>query len=110
MKRITIDIDKVIDLLIHLGICVELPPDSEAETINGPSDGIFPAAAPEVVEPEAVKDVPLEQIQKKVVDLCAGGKKAEARAIIKEYGEKVSDLVTSELRAAAWAKLTALEG
>ena len=115
MKRtITIDIDKVIDLLIKLGICVEVPQENEAETINGPSDGIFPAPAAEPAEEPAeepvIQDIPLEQIQKKVVDLCAAGMKDKARAIIQEFGSKVSDLVTPEQRAAVWAKLTALEG
>ena len=59
--------------------------------------------------PAPVKDVPLEQIQKKVVGLATAGKKAQARAIIQEFGAKISDLKTPELRMAAWDKLTALE-
>lgn len=112
MKRtITIDVDKVIDLLIRWGICVEVPQENEAEAISGPSDGVYiePVAEEPAAEP-AIEDIPLEQIQKKVVDLCAAGKKAEARAVIQEHGSKVSDLVTSEQRTTVWAKLTALEG
>lgn len=59
--------------------------------------------------PKPVKDVSLEQIQKKVVELCAAGKKEQARSIIREFGAKVSDLKTPELRTAAWDKLAALE-
>ena len=59
--------------------------------------------------PKLVKDVSLEQLQKKVVELCAAGKKEQARSIIKEFGAKVSDLKTPELRMAAWDKLAALE-
>lgn len=118
MKRtITIDIDKVIDLLIKLGICVEVPQENEAEAVNGPSDGVYtaPAADPEIAKPIAkpepdIKDIPLEDIRKKIVVLCAAGKKAEARDIVQEYAETVSDLTKAEQRAAVWAKLTALEG
>ena len=59
--------------------------------------------------PAPIEDVPLEQIQKKVVELCAAGKKEQARSIIKEVGAKVSDLKTPDLRTAAWDKLAALE-
>lgn len=59
--------------------------------------------------PAPIEDVPLEQIQKKVVELCAAGKKEQARSIIKEFGAKVSDLKTPDLRTAAWDKLAALE-
>lgn len=59
--------------------------------------------------PAPIEDVPLEQIQKKVVELCAAGKKEQARSIIKEFGAKVSDLKTPEQRMAVWEKLSALE-
>lgn len=70
---------------------------------------VVPEAPKPKKNPKPVKDVSLEQIQKKVVELCAAGKKEQARSIIREFGAKVSDLKTPELRTAAWDKLAALE-
>lgn len=61
-----------------------------------------------VPEAEPVEDIPLAQIQKKVAELCSVGKKARVRDIILEFGAKVTDLTTPELRRAAWDKLGAL--
>lgn len=60
--------------------------------------------------PSPIEDVPLEQIQKKVVELAANNtKKARVRDIIQMHGKKVSDLKTPEQRMAVWEKLSALE-
>ena len=64
-------------------------------------------------EPKNEPTVTLEQIQQKVVQLCAGyeGKKKPAvRAIINTYGAKVSDLKDQPDKwNEVWEKLTALE-
>jgi hypothetical protein len=64
--------------------------------------------------PEPVKAAPsvdLAQIQQKVVQLCASGeKKAAVRAVINEYGAKVSDLKDQpEKWDEVWAKLAKIE-
>lgn len=82
---------------------------------------------PEVVEPEVVEPVqetlaepeqPVEpevvtvtaaDIQRKVIELSAAGKKAQVRDIVTTYADKVSELPESALPE-VWAKLTALEG
>lgn len=67
-------------------------------------------AKPKPVKVEPGEDIPLEQIRKKTIELTAiEAKKPQVRAIIKEFGTKVSDLITPEQRRAAWDKLTALE-
>ena len=78
-----------------------------------------PVVAPDAVptpEPEqptaaesAAPAVSLSDIQKKVVDLSAAGKKAQVREIVNSYADRVSAIPEDKL-AEAWAKLTALEG
>lgn len=105
-------LDKIIDLLAAAGT-----PYSPAGTYtvlpgqdhDGPAEIVIPAKeepAPEETkteepaltptpeEPKAEPSVTLEEIQQKVVQLCAvgGGVKAKVRTIINEYGAKVSDL------------------
>jgi hypothetical protein len=73
-----------------------------------PQEVAEPTPAP--VEP-AKPSVTLEQIQQKVVELSAAGKKAEAREIVTTYGAKVSDLKDQPDKwDEVWSKLTALEG
>lgn len=60
----------------------------------------------------SIKEEPspaLEDIQKKVVELSAAGKKTEVRAIVKAYADKVSEIPADKL-AEVWKQLTALEG
>ena len=66
---------------------------------------------PEVVAPaaEVAEAVSLADIQKKVVELSAAGKKAEVREIITAYAKKVSD-IPEDKTTEVWNKLTALEG
>lgn len=47
-------------------------------------------------------------IQKKVVELSAAGKKDEVRGIVNNYAKKVSDIPEDKL-AEVWSRLTALE-
>lgn len=60
---------------------------------------------------KAEPSVDLAQIQQKVVQLCASGeKKAAVRAVINEYGAKVSDLKDQpEKWDEVWAKLAKIE-
>lgn len=108
-------------------------PAQEATEAESPAEntteatGATEAAAPPVTQPEeetatAAEDAPVEateptvtlgQIQQKVVQLAAGfngSKKAAVRAIINNYGAKVSDLKDHPDKwAEVWGKLTALE-
>lgn len=49
------------------------------------------------------------EVQRKVVTLCAAGKKAEVKAIVTAYADKVSDIPNGKL-AEALEKLNKLEG
>lgn len=68
---------------------------------------------PTAAKNEPAPTVTLEQIQQKVVQLCAadaGKKKAQVREIINLYGTKVSDLKERPDKwAEVWGLLTALE-
>lgn len=69
---------------------------------------------PEIVEPEVFDGpaITLEQIQQKVVSICAadGAKKADVKAIINKYGTKVSDLKNQQDKwPEVWKALLALE-
>lgn len=77
-----------------------------------PVHTLEPEPATEVKEPAKAapeKAVQVEDIKKKVVELTAAGKKAEARAIIMEYADRVSAIPADKL-SEVWDKLTALEG
>ena len=60
---------------------------------------------------EAVQEhtVAMEDVQKKVVELSAAGKKADVRAIVKDYAERVSGIPADKLPE-VWSRLAALEG
>ena len=82
-------------------------------------DQLFANLGEEVVPDEEIqsetKPAPtLEEIQKKVMDLCVGAskeKKAKVRGVINAYAPKVSDLVKAGADLAeVWDKLTAMEG
>ena len=62
--------------------------------------------APEPVA-EAAKEVSLADIQKKVVELSAAGKKAEVRDIITKYANRVS-AIPDEHTAEVWDQLIGL--
>lgn len=72
-----------------------------------------PVHTPEPEQPaapqEPAKTVKLSDIQQKVVELSAAGKKAQVREIITAYAAKVSGLPEDKLPE-VWDKLTALEG
>lgn len=92
------------------GTAPEMPreaPEAEPEEITAPAEEIAPSAATAQVAPA----VTLEQIQQKVVQLCAGyggTKKAAVREIVNAYAQKVSDLPEDKWTE-VWEKLTALE-
>lgn len=72
-----------------------------------------PVHTPEQEQPaapqEPAKAVKLSDIQQKVVELSAAGKKAQVREIITAYAAKVSGLPEDKL-SEVWDKLAALEG
>lgn len=67
-----------------------------------------PIEVNEPTAPEAPKVEPAD-IQRKVVDLCSKGKKAEVKDIITAYAPNVSRIPEDKL-AEVFEKLTALEG
>ncbi len=88
-------------------------PETEApaevqETAEETVAAVNEETAPEPVE-EPAKVVSLSDIQKKVVELSAVGKKAEVRDIITKYANRVS-AIPAEHTAEVWNQLTALEG
>jgi hypothetical protein len=90
--------------------------ETPVETAENATEATEAAALP-VTQPEeempAEPTVTLAQIQQKVVQLAAGfdgAKKAAVRAVINEYGAKVSDLKDHPDKwAEVWDKLTKLE-
>lgn len=93
----------------------EVKAEEPAEA-SAPVEDTAPWEAPEPT-PEPVKQakpsVTLEQIQQKVVQLCAafgGKKKAQVREVIGAYGAKVSDLKDQpEKWDEVWDRLAAIE-
>lgn len=78
--------------------------EAEPETVNTFAEE-KPAEAEK--QPEA-PTVSHADIQRKVVELSAAGKKAEVRDIVTTYAKKVSDLPEDKLTE-VWAKLNALK-
>ena len=70
-------------------------------------------AAPAATEPEPVAEIPrtvtMADIQRKVVELSAMGKKDAVREIVTKYAAKVSAIPEAKT-GEVWDKLTALEG
>lgn len=93
----------------------ELEADKQAtEQANTTPEPVQAPEAPAEAPQEPTKTEPsvdLAQIQQKVVQLCASGeKKAAVRAVINEYGAKVSDLKDQpEKWDEVWKKLCAIE-
>lgn len=85
------------------------PEEDAPETVNTPEpeEPVEPASEPETV-PEVVT-VNRADVQRKVVELSAAGKKAEVRSIVTAYGNtKVSDIPEDKLPE-VWQKLIKLE-
>ena len=106
-------LDKIIEALEQSGAMATTPsvtqeaqqPEPAGEPIPAPEES---STARETVE-EPAKVVPLTDIQKKVVELSAAGKKAEVRDIITKYAGRVS-AIPEEHTAAVWEQLIGLEG
>lgn len=90
-------------------------PKAQTQEVVNPVEESSTTEAVEVEAPpqEEKPTVTLEQIQQKVLTLAAaagGAKKAQVRAIISNYGTKVSDLKEQpEKWDEVWARLAALE-
>lgn len=106
-------LDKIIEALEQSGAMAATPSVTQeaqqsepaGEPISAPEES---STAQETVE-EPAKVVPLADIQKKVVELSAAGKKAEVRDIITKYAGRVS-AIPEEHTAAVWEQLIGLEG
>ena len=81
----------------------EQPEIVQAQEEEAPAPAVEEPAAPEA--PSVTKP----DVQRKVVELSAAGKKAEVREIITAYATKVSD-IPEDKTTEVWQKLTALEG
>jgi hypothetical protein len=90
----------------------ETPAEAAENATEATEVAALPVTQPEEETP-AEPTVTLAQIQQKVVQLAAGfdgAKKAAVRAVINEYGAKVSDLKDHPDKwAEVWDKLTKLE-
>jgi hypothetical protein len=109
--RITSDTAELTRLAVAEGKV--LPPvEAKEEELPGQMSFDDPAPveeAPEAPAEEPAKAIELSDIQKKVVELSAAGKKDAVRAIVTKYASRVS-AIPAEHTAEVWEKLTALEG
>ena len=89
------------------------PTNDPAPITNTPEEEKPTESATEAPAAKAEPSVTFEQIQQKVVQLCAGfggAKKPQVREIINGYGVKVSDLKDQPDKwDEVWDRLTALE-
>lgn len=88
----------------HACKCANLEPVEKVEEPQ--SDPIEAVPEPALAEEPEYK---LADIQQKVVSLSAAGKKAEVKAVITQYADKVSG-IPAEKYGEVMAQLTALEG
>lgn len=90
-------------------------PKIEPQTKENPKAEELPAekenAPKQATEPQeaAVKSVSRDEVQSKVVSLCAAGKKAEVKALVNKYAERVGAIPEEKL-AEVYEQLGALEG
>ena len=85
-------------------------PAEEAQPTVDTTPEEKPAEAQETAKTEPEQPtVDRADIQKKVVELSAAGKKADVKKIVTDYATKVSDIPEDKL-AEVWQKLTKLEG
>jgi hypothetical protein len=86
----------------------ELPGQMSIEE-PAPVEEVPCGPGPETPAEEPVKTVGLSDIQKKVVELSAAGKKSAVRDVITKYASRVS-AIPADKTAEVWEQLTALEG
>ena len=103
-------LDKIIEALEQARV---MPVNESTAEVEAPNEAqeVMEAfkeeTAPEPVE-EPAKVVTQADIQKKVVELSAAGKKGEVRDIITKYASRVS-AIPAEHTAAVWNQLIGLE-
>lgn len=110
-------IDKVIELLtLSTGQRCQGCADAVQEAFTATKPIEFTKDTPEeetpaepVQEAETAPQVSKADIQQKVIQLSAAGKKAQVREIVTAVATKVSDIPEDKL-AEVWAALNALEG
>lgn len=86
----------------------EKTPETESQAAPWDKDKPEPTAQAEPEPEQTAGKVDKAEVQKKVVELSAAGKKAEVRDIVKSYAERVSAIPEDKL-AEVMAKLEALE-
>lgn len=84
-------------------------PKAEAPEVFTPDEPETPAEPAVEEKPEPVVTVTHADVQRKVVELSAAGKKEEARAIVMAYAVRVSAIPEDKL-VEVMTKLQALEG
>jgi hypothetical protein len=116
-------LDRIIELLEkqtthNCESCVNTATRYVAEALQGTQEAAPvtedapEAPAPWEPDPSPFPDQPAikhADVQKKVVELSAAGKKAEVKEIVTAYAKNVSGIPEDKL-AEVWAKLTGLEG
>lgn len=85
---------------------IEPPEGFEEITEEAPAEAPQPEAAD--APKNKGKSISKADVQSKVVQLSAAGKKAQVREIVQQYGAKVSDIPENKYNA-VWTKLMALE-
>lgn len=80
----------------------------QPENVPAPEEEAPAPAAEEPAAPET-PSVTKSDVQRKVVELSAAGRKAEVREIVTAYATKVSDIPDDKV-AEVWQRLVALEG
>ena len=107
-------LDKIIEALEQAPFAAQDKPQPEpiheteaATAVQETAETFNEETAPEPAE-EPAKIIDLSDIQKKVVELSAAGKKAEVRDIITKYANRVS-AIPAEHTAEVWNRLVGLE-
>lgn len=108
--ELSADDRKLFDAILHALETIIGGPCEIATVPSKTPDAPKAEEAPEVKAEEATDPtVTHADIQHKVVELSAAGKKAAVRDIVKSYADKVSAIPEEKL-IAVWNKLCALEG
>lgn len=92
------------------GLYAECEPDKDGRPEEAPEAEPVqtPAEEPKAEAPKAPQ-VSVAELQAKVVELVSAGKRDEAKAVVNEYAERVSD-IPEDKRHEVMQKLAALEG
>lgn len=102
---------RMADLAVQAGETLKPEPVAEAPKAEPTPEPVAPKAEEPKAEPtaEPVKEVTVEELRAKVMQLINAGKKDATRAIITSYAPNVTE-IPADKRAEVLKKLNALEG